>query len=361
VERFHVYAREPDAERGLRGGIGQTVVNAFDVNNDGRQDLLVTHAGTYGGVGAEVILGRADDAMGRIQVVCGDPAEAPWWPVRADGAGYPTAVGLGDLDNDGCAETVAGVTGNLRVGAVVRFGFGPRCARGHTAPFDLPLIGDGQRLADNVAGDLASRADDDRDRTVPTAMGAVVAAPGDVTGDRVPDLLVRDNSWALGDGTDPAVEVVSGAWIASLCPERRCPAGRTGPLWSDGDYRRVALQDVAAPARVVLRSPLDNDPRFGTALAGADLDGDGVGDVIVGAPESSYGAAGAGVVLAWRGGALGVDPWLMAVGDLREPTRFGQSLDAMSSAAGAWLVVGAPGANTQGPVTGAAFRWRVPR
>lgn len=361
VERFLAYGREPDAERGLRGGVGQTVANALDVNNDGRQDLLVTHAGTYGGVGAEVILGRADDAAGRVQVVCGDPAEAPWWPVRADGAGYPTAVGLGDLDGDGCAEAVAGVTGNLRVGAVVRFGFGPRCARGHAAPFDLALVGDGLRLDNNVLGDLASRADDDRDRAVPTAQGVVVGAPGDVTGDRVPDLLVRDNSWALGDGTDPAVEVVSGAWIASLCPERRCPAGRTGPLWSDGDYRRVALQDVTPPARVVLRSPLDNDPRFGAALAGADLDGDGVRDVVVGAPESSYGAALAGVVLAWRGGALTGDPWMMAVGDLREPTRFGQSLDATSTAAGAWLVVGAPSANAQGPVTGAAFRWRVGR
>jgi len=123
----------------------------------------------------------------------------------------------------------------------------------------------------------------------------------------------------------------------------------------------VALQDVTPPARVVLRSPLDNDPRFGAALAGADLDGDGVRDVVVGAPESSYGAALAGVVLAWRGGALTGDPWMMAVGDLREPTRFGQSLDATSTAAGAWLVVGAPSANAQGPVTGAAFRWRVGR
>ncbi|MFO0609848.1 MAG: VCBS repeat-containing protein [Polyangiales bacterium] len=359
AERFHVYGREPDAERGMRAGIGQTVANALDVNNDGRQDLLVTHAGTYGGVGAEVILGRADDAMGRVQVVCGDPAEAPWWPVRADGAGYPSAVALGDVDGDGCAETVAGVTGNLRVGAVVRFGFGARCARGHTAPFDLPLVGEGIRLDNNVPGDLAARDDDDRDRATPTALGGVVGGPGDVTGDRVPDLLVRDNSWALGDGTDPAVEVVSGAWIAALCPERRCPAGRTGPLWSDGDYRRVALQDVGAPHRTIVRSPLDNDPRFGAALAGADLDGDGVREVIVGAPESSFGAAGAGAVLAWRGGALTGDPWLAAVGDVRAPTRFGQSLDAASAAGAAWLVVGAPNADTRGPATGAAFRWRL--
>ena len=46
---------------------------------------------------------------------------------------------------------------------------------------------------------------------------------------------------------------------------------------------------------------------------------------------TGIGLALAGVVLAWRGGALTGDPWMMAVGDLREPTRFGQSLDATST------------------------------
>jgi FG-GAP-like repeat/FG-GAP repeat len=367
VERFDVYGREPDAERGLRAAIGGSIGNARDVNGDGREDLIVTHSGTYGGNGAEVILGRADDAMGRIQVVCGDPTEAPWWPVRTDGAGYPSAVGLGDLDGDGCGDTAAGVIGGSKVGAVVRFGFGPRCARAHTTPFDLTLVVEQSRLDDNRVGDVTARANDDYDRSPPTMMGALLGAPGDVTGDRVPDLLVRVSSWALGDNTDPAIEVISGALLARQCPDHRCPTGRTGPLWADGDYRRLALQDVAPPDHSVLRSPLGNDPRFGVAFGGADLDGDGINELITGSTESSYQAPQSGVVMAWRGGvsmtAFTGDPWLLAVGDLSAATRFGTALAATSSStpAGAWLVVGAPAANDHGPSTGAAFRWFMPR
>lgn len=366
VERFHVYGREPDAERGRRAGVGGTIGNARDVNGDGREDLIVTHSSAYGGSGAEVILGRADDAMGRVQVVCGDPAEAPWWPARTDNAGFPSAVGLGDIDGDGCGDAAAGIIGGGKAGAVIRFGFGPRCARSHAAPFDLALVVDQTRLDDNRAGDAAARANDDYDRSPPTWLGSLVGAPGDVTGDRVPDLIVRLSSWALGDNTDPAIEVFSGAFLARQCPDHRCPTGRTGPLWSDGDYRRLAFQDVGAPDHYVLRSPLANDPRFALSLGGVDLDGDGVNEVIAGSTESSYQTTQGGAVMAWRGGATGSftgDPWLLAVGDLRSATLFGASVAAMPSTtpAGAWLVVGAPAGSARGPSTGAAYRWFVPR
>lgn len=367
VERVNVYGYEPVAERGLRGGLGSVVGNARDVNGDGRDDLIVLHSGTYGGAGAEVVLGRLDDAMGRVQVACGDPAEAPWWPVRADGAAYASVAGLGDLDGDGCGDVAAGLLGVQKAGATVRFGFGPRCTGGHTLSFDFGLVVERANLANNALGDVASRANDDNDRLPLTLTGNLVAGPGDVTGDGVPDLLVRASSWALGDESDPVVEVISGALLARQCPARRCPAGRTGPLWADGDYRRLALQDVGAPDRYVLRSPLTNDPRFGVALTGVDLDGDGVHDVVAGSPESSLQRAQGGVVMAWRGGPMGGgfagDPWLIAVGDLDGATRFGASLAAAPSAspAGAWIAVGAPGANARGPSTGAAFRWFIPR
>ncbi len=231
VERFNLYGREPDAERGARGGFGVAVSNAGDVNGDGREDLIVLHSGTYGGAGAEVVLGRADDAMGRVQVACGDPAEAPWWPSRSDGAGYFSAAGLGDIDGDGCADVAVGMLGGQKTGTIIRFGFGPRCARGHTAPFDLTLVVEQLRLNDNRVGDVASRANDDYDRVPLTLMGALVAGPGDVTGDGVPDLLLRVASWALGDdSSDPAVEVDLGrAARAILCPIDGAPRGARGP------------------------------------------------------------------------------------------------------------------------------------
>jgi hypothetical protein len=366
LERFHVYGREDAAERGMRAGVGGTVANALDVNNDGRQDLIVTHAQSAGGNGAEVILGRPDDTMGRVQVVCGDPATAPWWPLRAASA-YPTAAGLGDLDGDGCGEVIAGIAGAQRPIAVVQFGFGPRCARAHAAPFELTLIASVARLDDNRVGVASTRDDDDYDRVPATFMGGLVAGPGDVTGDRVPDLVVRRGSWALGDNSDPALEVVSGAYLAGLCPDRRCPAGRTGPLWSDGAYRRVALEDVGPPHHFVLHSAFETDASFGSAVAGGDLDGDGVAELVVGAPLTGYARAQAGAVLAWRGGAsagaFAGDPWLMAVGDLGALAGFGAAVatSPAAGATGAWIVVGAPGADERGPETGAAYRWMVPR
>ncbi|MFO0650113.1 MAG: FG-GAP-like repeat-containing protein [Polyangiales bacterium] len=366
VERFNLYGREPDAERGARGGFGIAVSNAGDVNGDGREDLAVLHSGSYGS-GAEVVLGRVDDTMGRVQVACGDPAEAPWWPSRSDGAGYFSAAGLGDIDADGCADVAVGMLGGQKTGTIIRFGFGPRCARGHTTPFDLTLVVEQLRLNDNRVGDVASRANDDYDRVPLTLMGALAAGPGDVTGDGVPDLLLRVASWALGDFSDPAVEVISGALLARLCPDRRCPAGRTGPLWADGDYRRVALQDVAPPDRFVLRSPLDSDPRFGVSLGGGDVDRDGVNEVLIGSTESSFQGPQAGAVVAWHGGMMGAalsgDPWLLAVGDREGVTHFGAAFATAPSAspAGLWLVVGAPTAGARGPGTGAAFRWFVPR
>jgi hypothetical protein len=363
AERFHVYGREPTAERGQRAAIGGFVARAGDVNGDGIDDLAVSHAGALGGGGAEVVLGRAEDPMGRVQVVCGDPASAPWFPRRTAG-GYDILAALGDLDGDGCAEVAAGIGGDSQAGVSVRFGFGPRCARGHTSPFDLGLVVERGRFQNNRAGDLAARVDDESDRRPLSGMGAVVAGPGDVTGDGVPDLLVRTSSWALGDFTDPAVEVISGALIARQCPDRRCPEGLTGALWVDGDYRRVSFQDVSPPDRYVIRSPRENDPGFGAALGGADLDGDGRAEVLVGAPGSSVAGALAGAVMAWRGldGFAG-DPWMLAVGDLTADARFGAALAAApaSTPAGVYLAVGAPETATQGPGTGAAMRWFIPR
>jgi hypothetical protein len=112
---------------------------------------------------------------------------------------------------------------------------------------------------------------------------------------------------------------------------------------------------------------LANDGTFGSAVAVGDLDGDGVAELIVGAQTSSYVRPQTGVVQAWRGGPMGGgfsgDPWLVAVGDPSAQTRFGAAVATMPGVGttGAWLTVGAPGADEQGPETGAAFRWLIPR
>ncbi|MBI5517650.1 MAG: FG-GAP repeat protein [Deltaproteobacteria bacterium] len=360
AERFVAWPRETGAP-GLeeRGGFGLVVADAGDVNGDGRGDLLVGHAADRASNGAEVILGRAVDPSGRAAVVCGDPAAAPWWPTRTDGSAWGAVAGVGDLDGDGCHDVAASVAGALRAAVSVRFGFGPRC-RGGPAPFELTVVRDAARLDNNRVGDLAARLDDDRERSPGlTFFGEHLAGVGDVTGDRAPDLAVRSASRALGDRTDPVVHVLSGAWLSGLCPARRCPQGRTGPLWADGDYRRVALQDVPAPAQPVLALAGDTAPSFGLALAGADLDGDGVAELLAGAPDEGAPHTPRGAVFAWRGGSsLAPSPWLRAVGD-GEPSLFGAALAVRGlRGGGACLVVGAPHASLLGPRVGAVYRWR---
>jgi hypothetical protein len=361
-ERFHLYPHETGvAGREQRNGFGGFLANAGDVNGDGLEDLAVGHVATTVSNGAEVVLGRSEDTARRILIACGDPLEAPWWPTRIDNAVYAPVAGLGDIDNDGCSDVAAGLVGGGAKAAVsVRFGFGSRCRNGHTRPFDVNLVFDLLQVEDNVVGMVASRANDEADRSpYPRLFGHHVRGVGDVTGDGVPDLAVRANSEARGDGSDPVVHVISGAWITSLCPTRVCANGLRSPFFVDGDYRVAALQHLGTSARISFSKPERASSSFGWAIAGTDLDGDNISDLIVGAAD---GAQTPGTVLAWRGGrTLGGAPWLRAVGGLGEEQGFGASVSAFRSRdrSTVWLAAGAPRSNRQGAWTGAVYRWRL--
>lgn len=374
VERFWLIPRETVATGGTarRLGFGAVVANAGDVNGDGKEDLLVGRAGGATTNGAEVVLGRDADAMGRVLAHCGDPAAAPWWDARADGTVSGLAVTrVGDLDGDGCGEVAVSVSGNtnntVRAGISLQFGFGPRCGA-RTAAEQLLLVADGRALRDNVVGDEATRANDLNDLPgVSTGMGLVLAGGADLTGDRIPDLVYRDVALSFRDTTGPAVEVVSGAFLAGLCPAGRCGDGRVESFVVDGAYRALGMRELTAPQRMILPAPSMTTARFGSCLAVADLDGDGVGELLVGAQDYPEDTVFAGAVFGWRGGitqdTLVAAPWLRAVGDLAEVGTFGQTCVARAvrnaDGGGAWLAVGAPASNHRGALTGAAYRWRI--
>jgi hypothetical protein len=353
-----------------RAGFGAIIANAGDINNDGISDLLVGHLGGAGTNGAEVILGRAADSMGRISVVCTDPATSPYWASRSDGTVFgATVAALGDLDNDGCSDTAASISAAGHAGFTVQYGFGPACRRGHRALHEMYVVPDDRPLRANAVSSVPPRVTALDWIDLPgaaTGLGSLIAGGGDLNGDRVFDIAVRDNSLNFRDRTTPAVEIISGAWLNALCPEHVCPVGLNDRFYSDGaGYNVVGLRLFTAPTRMIVPAYDTTGVRFAASLAVADIDSNGIAELLVGSPDDSTLGPFAGAILGWTASSdeqsFSDAPSLIAVGDLRERSQFGTSISSSRDTSGAWFAVGAPGSSHRGALTGAAYRWRIDR
>ncbi|MEM7203186.1 MAG: integrin alpha [Planctomycetota bacterium] len=274
-------------------GLGAAVAGLGDVDGDGVPDYAIAAPGDDTedvNAGSVLVISGADGST--LHRVDGETA--------GDALGTAVAA-AGDVDADGYADVLIGVPGDDRGGVDAGAALAISGRTGATLHEILgPAAGDALGAAVAAAGDLNADGYDDLLLGAPgtdgavadtgairvysgldsavllevlgivtdDAFGAAVAGIGDTNGDGTPDLAVGipgDDRMSTDAG---AVNALSGADGATL--------------WSV-----FGSTDIAA---------------LGTAVAGAgDADGDGIGDVVAGAPRDARGGPGTGSAAVYSG------------------------------------------------------------
>ncbi|MCK6526852.1 FG-GAP-like repeat-containing protein [Myxococcota bacterium] len=304
-------ARLTTARDGAR--LGYSVAGAGDVNGDGFDDVLVgAYLDETAGVaaGAAYVLhgpveGVLDVAFADATLLAGD---------ERDGAGWAVA-GAGDVDGDGYDDVLVGAPMAEPSGAdsgAVYVVYGPV-----TGTLDLEDAG--AKLVGEAAGDRA---------------GDAVSAAGDVNGDGYADVLV-------GAAWKDVVEVDAGAAYLVL-----------GPVSGE-----ISLADAEAK-----RTGHTEYDHAGRSLAAAgDLDGDGHGDVLIGAPGADGETLGGGATYVFLGpfsGSRDVESADARLGGRSLGDSAGHAVAGVGDVDGDGaddVLVGAPGDDSSGTDAGAAY------
>ncbi|MFN8177215.1 MAG: FG-GAP-like repeat-containing protein [bacterium] len=231
---------------------GWSVATAGDVNGDGFADVIV---GAYKEDATWVDEGQARVYLGSANGLSTTPV---WTAVPAQAsAQYGWSVsGAGDVNGDGFSDVCVGApfydAGQADEGAAFVYLGGA----------ELPLAAPTWRASGGTSA---------------LAFGSTVAAGGDVDGDGTSDLLVAD-PLATSGGIEGLAELFLGA----------TPFPDTSPAWVEG----------GAPGEGWARA---------LAFAG-DVNGDGFDDVLVGAPFRTSDFATEGRAVLYQGSSLGLSP-----------------------------------------------------
>jgi len=280
-----------DAQQ-LGSSLGWTCASAGDVNGDGRADLVA--GAPWYDIGGQFV--------GRVHVFHGSSGpflSSPDW--TAEGSSASDRIGwwqasAGDVNGDGFGDLVVGVpnhsNGQSNEGRVDVY---------HGSSSGLPSEPDWSFESD----------------LVDAGFGGQVASAGDVNGDGYGDLIVGARGYTNGESSEGRAYVFFGS-----------PHGLSEtPGWTfESDFVNAGL---------------------GGAVAGAgDVNGDGFADIIVGAPGYANGHYEEGAAYGFQGSATGlpeVPNWFIETN--RQWTGYGFSVAAIGDVNGDGygdVIVGAP-------------------
>jgi len=255
-----------------------------DFDNDGNDDLAIGVPGEDGFSGAIVVLyGHNDGPGGRADGLITARSElvdqnSDYMPGGREGWDrFGASLASADFNDDGHDDLAVGVPGeDDQAGAVaVLYGWtnGLRPENAPPGPnqenLSSPLFQQGAGPWDGAYGALVDEAEGTLFYPDLNAdqFGAELTT-GDFNGDGYADLAigVPGEEISGGPSNSGAVHVLYG-WATGLLPWN-------GPGWWEG----------AATGNQLMPGPPSRDGRFGSALAGADFDLDGIEDLVVGLP-----------------------------------------------------------------------------
>ncbi len=294
-----------------------TSVAVGDINGDGRLDLII---GAAGADGPDGLPERRRDA-GAVYVIFGRPAPYKLIDIfdgdqditihgEAPGDRFGASVATGDLNGDGIADLIVGATD----------ADGPRKERANAGQVYVFL---GSTSFPRTI-DLARR---DADITIfgrnsTDQLGNVIVS-GEVNGDGFDDLIIAAHQAdGPGNGRNNAGEVYIFFGTTTL-PTR---------------------VDLAKDRPNVLIYGADAGDTLGVSVAVGDLNGDGVKDILMGAPGASgpqNKRPGAGEVYVFLGGALLQDVYDFARGQYDMVVYGAEAGDRLGRAVASGLIGGA--------------------